>query len=191
MSGWVASSDTLVFFVAPAHEVTDDRTDVTVRIATAADADAYAIEIGTDSPSSFRARLTGDTLCFLVESDRTIVHASWVTTGAAWTRELDRFVVAPGSSAYTYESFTRGDARGRGLYPYTLGRIRNWAAETGLRELWVAVEATNAASLRAVAKAGFEEAFRIDVSRRLGRVTLGSPEGPRADDAAWILSPSG
>ena len=188
VSGWFSSSDVLIFFVAPASADASSDGSTVFRTATEADGSAYARDIGTDSASSFATRLTGENICFLVEEGGVILHASWATTGAAWTRELDRYVTAPGHSAYTYESFTRGDARGRGLYPAALGHIRAWAAQQHLHEVWVAVEADNPPSLRAVAKAGFEEAFKVAFSRRFGRVSLGIPEGPRADAARGLLS---
>ena len=201
---WFSSSGLLVFLVAPAEpdpERRDDeqlrpappavaRDDLILHQAAPSDARSYAREIGTDSPSTFTGRLSTDTWCFLVSdrATRTLMHASWVTTGSAWTRELDRYVVAPERAAYTYESFTRPEARGRGIYPYTLRSMKAWAADSDLRELWVAVEASNAPSLKAVAKAGFVEAFRVPVSKKLGRTTVGPPQGPRASEAAGILS---
>ena len=186
--GWFSSSDVLIFFVAPASGETATDAGPVFRLATDSDGPAYARDIGTDSASTFATRLTGETVCFLVEENGVLLHATWATVGPAWTRELGRYVTAPDGSAYTYESFTRGDARGRGLYPLALRRIRSWAADTRLREVWVAVEADNAASLRAVAKAGFEEAFRVQFSRRFGKVSLGDPDGPRVSDARWLLS---
>jgi hypothetical protein len=45
----------------------------------------------------------------------------------------------------------------------------------------VAVEVDNAPSLKAVKKAGFEEAFEISYQRRWGHITVSDPEGPGAD----------
>ncbi len=137
-----------------------------------ADAATYARVIGTDSAATFRRRLSGATHCFLVESGDDLLHASWVTTSAAWTREIEAFVVPPPGDAYVYESFTRPEARGRGVYPFALSGICSWAAEAGLSAVWVAVESANPASLRAIRKAGFEPSYSMRYSRRLGRLTL-------------------
>lgn len=152
----------------------DRRDDVVARRAEPADAAAYARDIGTDSPATFRARMTGHTWCYVVEggADR-LLHATWCTISAAWTREIGACLVPPPGSAYVYESFTRSDARGRGVYPFALGSIAADLAGAGITQLWVAVEAENAASLRAVAKAGFEPVGEISFRRRWGRLQLG------------------
>jgi RimJ/RimL family protein N-acetyltransferase len=115
--------------------------------------------------------LSSSTACLLVlEGDR-IVHSSWVTDGDAWTVELRRYVSPPPHDAYVYESFTRADARGRGLYPLALKWICHHAARQSQR-VWVGVEDDNAPSLRAVTKAGFREALSVEFDRRVGRTTL-------------------
>ena len=148
----------------------------------------YARDIGTDSVSSFRSRLSERTHCFLVDDGDLLVHSSWVTTAAAWTRELSTYLVPPRGDAYIYESFTRPEARGRGVYPFALQRIAAWASDEGLRRVWVAVEEHNPPSIRAVSKADFAEGFRIDFARRWGRVDVGTPYGPDASEARGFLS---
>lgn len=141
------------------------------RRAGAADAGLYARVIGTDSAATFRRRLTDTTHCFLVEGGGELLHASWVTTGAAWTREVRAYVVPPPGDAYVYESFTSPAARGRGVYPFALRGICEWAAERGLGKVWVAVESANAPSAKAISKGGFEPSYSITYGRRLGRLT--------------------
>lgn len=142
------------------------------RAATDSDAGDYARKIGTDSAATFRRRLTPTTSCFLVHGPDGLLHASWVTTGAAWTREIDAYLVPPDGDAYVYESFTRPEARGRGVYPFALAGICAWARAGGLHDVWVAVEEANAASLKAIRKAGFEPRYTIRYRRRWGRLTL-------------------
>jgi GNAT superfamily N-acetyltransferase len=181
----VASTDVLIIHVravTPAdREIDIGAGDLEIRAATAADGELYARDIGTDSARTFAARLSESTRCFLVISEGVAIHATWVTTAAAWTRELKRYLRPPAGDAYIYESFTRADARGRGTYPLALAYIAKDAAERRIGRLWVAVEEDNPSSLRAVAKAGFEEAFRLPYGRKLGRVWVGEPEGPMAE----------
>jgi RimJ/RimL family protein N-acetyltransferase len=150
----------------------------------AADAVRYARAIGTDSTRTFSARLSEATRCYAVEDGDRILHASWVTTDCAWTRELRSFVCVQGGDAYVYESFTRADARGRGVYPFALVEICRTLAEQGVGRLWVAVEAHNEPSLKAVAKAGFERSFEIRYARRLGRLSLELPDEIKSDTPA-------
>jgi GNAT superfamily N-acetyltransferase len=185
---WFSSSDDLVMFVRDAIAEAPDRDDLTFTRAVPSDGARYAIDIGTDSATTFATRLSDDTHCFLVSDGETLLHASWVTTGGAWTRELRAYLVPPGDDAYIYESFTRSDARGRGVYPFALANILEWGATTGIGRLWVAVEEHNPPSLRAVGKAGFQEAFRLPFSRSLGRLRIGAPTGPQAGAARAFLS---
>lgn len=185
---WFSSSDDLVMFVRASVVEKPARDDLTFRAASAVDAPRYGRDIGTDSAATFARRLSDRTHCFTVEDGTTILHASWVTTAGAWTRELRAYLVPPAGDAYVYESFTRADARGRGVYPFALANILAWAASAGIGRVWVAVEEHNPASMRAVTKAGFEEAFRLPFSRRFGRLTIGTASGPVADAAAAFLS---
>jgi ribosomal protein S18 acetylase RimI-like enzyme len=158
------------------------------RIATPADADDYARDIGTDSAATFRARLSEATRCVVVVRNGRLAHASWITTAAAWTRELRCYLQPPEGDAYIYESFTTEEARGLGIYPFALRNIVSLLRSEGRGTAWVAVEDDNAASLRAVTKAGFREAFRIPYYRRLGVLKIGSPSGRAAGIASSFMS---
>lgn len=172
---WVRSEEELIMLVrgaaAPTPEFRHDP-GLSFRAADARDAALYALTIGTDSPATFRRRLTPTTRCFFVFGGDELLHASWVTTGAAWTREIAAHVVPPAGDAYVYESFTRPEARGRGVYPFALRGICAWAVETGVERVWVAVESGNAPSLKAIRKAGFEPAYELRYGRRLGRLSV-------------------
>jgi hypothetical protein len=117
-----------------------------------------------------------------------IVHSSWVTTAAAWTREIRGYMIPPTGDAYVYESFTRPEVRGRGVYPFALRSISSWGAVAGVSRVWVAVEADNPASLKAVAKGGFEPAFRFSYRRRVGRLNIDPPTGQMADIGISFVS---
>lgn len=156
-----------------------DRPDLSFRPATTEDAAAYARDIATDSVRTFRWRLSESTKCYLVESDGRLLHASWVTTGSAWTAELDAFVSPPPGDAYIYESFTLPETRGRGIYPFALRNVCADLASRGIPRAWIAVEATNTPSVRAITKAGFELAFELRFHRRWGKVQVEAPTGPR------------
>jgi GNAT superfamily N-acetyltransferase len=196
----LSSSEKLIFLtLSPGHDEPDRRTHdgLSVRLAESADAFRYAHDIGTDSSFTFRRRLTRTTACVVAELDGRLVHASWVTTSAAWTRELQLYVVPPrgesstnaAGEAYVYESFTRPEARGRGAYPQVLRHVSTWAAVAGLTRVWIAVEGTNAASLKAITKAGFTPAFELSFGRRLGRLWRSEPVGPAAAVGRRMLRP--
>lgn len=166
----VHSRARLIVFVRPTGGSFVPHPDLVFAEATAADARRYARDIGTDSPKTFTARLSATTSCFVVASRDRLVHATWMTTDGAWTRELGGYLCPPRGDTYVYESFTHADARGRGIYPLALDGIAAAAARRGLGRLWVAVEMDNVASLRAVTKAGFTESFVMTYGRSLGRL---------------------
>jgi ribosomal protein S18 acetylase RimI-like enzyme len=182
----ISSEETLIVLVRPTRGSTEPPpgTELRLRVLGPHDGDLYARAIGTDSPATFRGRLTDATACYVVEDEGLVLHASWVTTECAWTRELRAQVCVGPGDAYVYESFTRSDARGRGVYPFALGEICRALQGRGVARLWVAVEANNAPSLKAVGKAGFERAFEIRYERRLGRLTLELPDGVKTDTPA-------
>jgi GNAT superfamily N-acetyltransferase len=186
----IASQDRLITHSLVAGDAAATLTpeDLVFKSAGPTDGPAYARHIGTDSAVTFRSRLADGTMCFLVVKGELIVHASWATYSSAWTRELQRYFCPPPGDLYVYESYTRPEVRGRGVYTFALRRIAAWAAERGTDRLWVAVEHDNPASLKAVAKAGFAPAFEVSFKRRFGRLVVDPPAGPRADDCTGCLS---
>lgn len=183
----IRSDDRLIFFVRAAggRPVDSPKWEgLTFKRAEQADAAAYARDIGTDSAVTFTERLTDGTRCYLVAEGDKLLHATWVTTTASWVREVARYFRPPDGHAYVYESFTRADARGRGIYPFALHGISRELAADRIERVWVAVEAHNAPSLRAIDKAGFEMSFELAYKRRLGRLTLLPLSGPGADECS-------
>ena len=172
---WARSDEELIMLVrdagAPTPELRHDP-GLVFRAAEPGDGDLYARVIGTDSAATFRRRLTPTTRCFFVFGGDELLHASWVTTGAAWTREIRAYIVPPAGDAYVYESFTRPEARGRGVYPFALRGICASGAAEGVTRVWVAVESGNAPSLKAIRKAGFEPTYEMRYGRRWGRLSL-------------------
>lgn len=175
------SRNTLILNVLETKRIDREAEGLVFREASADDAEIYARDIGTDSVATFRARLSDDVRCFVVQEDEKLLHSSWVTTTAAWTREIAMYLGPPPGDAYVYESFTRADARGRGIYPLALAGIVTTLEHEGVGRVWVGVEATNLASRKAMDKAGFTEGFRIEFGRRLGRLWVGAPVGPEAE----------
>ena len=182
-----SSEETLILLVRDAARLQLDAPGLTFRRAVPADGLRYAHDVGTDSATTLAARLADDVMCFLVEDGERILHASWVTTSGAWTREIQTLLRPPQGDAYVYESFTRADARGRGIYPFALAGMVTYLADAGIRRVWVGVEAGNTPSRRAIAKAGFEEGFKVRFSRRRSRLKVDPPTGPLATEGRSFL----
>jgi ribosomal protein S18 acetylase RimI-like enzyme len=178
----LSSERVLIFFARDAAGEMWENEDLELIEATAADADRYARWIGTDSPTTFRARLSERTRCYLVVWDGRVVHATWMTIAAAWTREVRRYFRLLPGEAYVYESFTRPEVRGMGVYPWALTHIAVRLAGAGIRRVWIGVEADNPPSLRAVSKAGFQPVCEVAYRRRLGRLTVEDPVGEGGEE---------
>jgi GNAT superfamily N-acetyltransferase len=187
---FVSSSDELIILARSAGGEWPERSDLSFVEATPSDGSRYARDIGTDSRSTFAARLSETTICFLVAEEKKLLHATWVTTRSAWTRELGGDLMVPEGDCYVYESFTRADARGRGIYPFALQGICAWAAGRGIERVWVGVEADNSASLRAVSKAGFGPELNITYRRSFGRIGVSGARCPEGNIEVLCLSRS-
>jgi hypothetical protein len=181
------SENELILNVRPAEPLERPGVGLTFRQTVREDGVRYARDIGTDTEKSFQARLAPDVMCFVVESGDRFLHSSWVTTTGAWTREIRAYLTPLAGDAYVYESFTRADARGRGIYPFALAGILTAMAGSGIRHVWVGVESDNIPSRKAIAKAGFREAFTLRYERRIGRLTLDEPRGPLAEQARHFV----
>ncbi|HTV03293.1 MAG TPA: GNAT family N-acetyltransferase [Luteitalea sp.] len=77
-------------------------------------------------------------------------------------------VIGPGT-AYVYKTFTLASLRGRGLNTAALHEVRRRSVQAGHRRLLIDVAADNAASLRAIERAGFVRAARFFIVRLGGR----------------------
>lgn len=183
---WAGSSESLVVLLRATtpRPLPDGARGLLLRRLGPADAGTYARSIGTDSETSFRMRLSDGQRCYVVEDAGTVLHASWVTTTAAWTREIRSFVCVQPGDAYVFESFTAPAARGRGVYPFALESVCRALAAEDIGGLWIAVEHSNEPSMRAVRKAGFEQVGEIAYRRRLGVLAVDAPNTVKRDTTA-------
>ena len=191
---WAYSNEELIFLARPTRLDGGGRfaeagraAGLTLHEATTADGPDYEKWIGTDSAATFASRLTDDTKCWLVRKEGRVVHGTWTSTGPAWTREIRRYFVPPPGAAYVYESFTRADARGLGVYPFALESIAEELGGRGVERLLVGVEGGNVPSQRAITKAGFDPAFSLRYGRRAGVLRLRAATGAEAGLARQIL----
>lgn len=188
LSSAVSSHGSIKLLVRDAGGDPIERSLLEFRRADRGDGPAYERDIGTDSAWSFRRRLTDGTQCYLVLEEGRILHASWATTRVAWTSELRAYLLPPPGDAYVYESYTRPETRGRGIYPFALANICAELGSRGVRRIWIGVEPDNAPSVRAISKAGFGEALELPFRRERFKITLGPPTGPMAHMGHQLVS---
>lgn len=160
------------------------------RRATQEDAQRYAHDIGTDSADTFLRRLASDVRCYVIEENDRLLHSSWVTDSGAWTREIRDHLSPPPGDCYVYESFTRADARGRGIYPRALSGILAASDSLGRHRVWVGVETHNRASRRSIDKAGFTAVFELSYGRRFGILLGPSLQPDNRESRSFIGLPA-
>lgn len=104
----------------------------------------------------------GDWCLAGVESGLVVTYL-WVATRV---RQLPRctWAIEPGS-AFVYKTFTRPSCRGRGLNRAALREACRRIAVSGRRRVFIDVSDANAASVRAIRSAGFEDAARFAIIR--------------------------
>ena len=150
----------LLILSRPTAPELPDLQSFAIRRATGNDDSHLERDVGTYDAHGFRARLSSSR-CYLAMEGGHILHSSWCSRGPTWTEELQAYLAPPPSDAYVYESVTVPTARGRGIYPMVLGWIAADLHSEGIPRIWIGVEMRNASSVRAILKAGFEEAYSI------------------------------
>jgi RimJ/RimL family protein N-acetyltransferase len=151
----------------------------TLRVQWAGPGDTGRLLRVRDKPEAFERSFRDGHWCALGQLDGEPATMSWVET-ADWhvSRTNAYRMKLPAGAGWHIGSFVREDLRGQGLYAHhTLGLLRMLHAE-GLRELYCAVEADNAASRRAHERVGYEPLFELRVLRLLG-LTLCAVEDRR------------
>jgi RimJ/RimL family protein N-acetyltransferase len=109
-------------------------------------------------------RLDGVTDFFVGRSNGSIGHISWIYYRKDPNRIID---LAPDEAEIKY-SLTLPEFRGQGLYPATLGRIREFLRKKGYKRVFICVRADNRSSLRGIEKAGFQRTAKIRLVKIMG-----------------------
>jgi hypothetical protein len=90
----------------------------------------------------------GDVCYVALDSQDKIVHSHWVSITSGYIPELDLELVLGGAEAYMYNSMTRPDLRGRGLF----AGVRNFLVKDlnaeGLKRIFFYVRGDNCIGLR-------------------------------------------
>lgn len=115
-------------------------------------------------------RSEGHVIYGIIEGDALVVHG-WVSTGGRVVGVLHEMVFrVPQGSIYIWDCFTQPNRRGRGLFQRLLRGIVEHHPR--IHTAYVAVDANNAASIRALTKVGFQPLFRYYGLKLLERPVL-------------------
>jgi ribosomal protein S18 acetylase RimI-like enzyme len=108
--------------------------------------------------------------CYGGWRDGQLVHHSWVTRNDSYIAEIRGWVKPGSDEAYIYDCFTDGSCRGLGIFPAVLSTVSGILFDQGVRRVWIAVEAENLSSRKAIERAGFRLACTVSYSRLAGSV---------------------
>lgn len=140
------------------------RMDVEYRVI---DAAAWATQPHTSHITDrylFQARLDRGEQFWTAQHDDRIVSYCWGTNAPVEIGEI-RCVIQPrADEIYFYDAFTFTEYRGRNLYPALLQQMLRHSRDAGWRRALIFVLSDNTASIRGVAKAGFQEFQRVTYS---------------------------
>lgn len=78
--------------------------------------DAYRAFRPDTTRAAIETRLARGDRCFVSWSGGEIVDACWTATGRVFVPYMSAFLDIPAGDIYSYDSFTRADLRGRGVY---------------------------------------------------------------------------
>lgn len=101
------------------------------------------------------ARLRAGSRCFLALDGERIAHGYWMGAGRVRIDYLERDLVLPDDSVYTYDSFSPPEYRGRGLAQAVGLHVMGVARSEGKRRAWCLPAVENAAGIRPVEAIGY------------------------------------
>jgi ribosomal protein S18 acetylase RimI-like enzyme len=116
----------------------------------------------------FPARLERGEHFWTAQSQDKIVAYCWATREPVEIGEVHRVISPRDDEVYLYDAFTFAEYRGQNLYPALLRRILEHSRQAGFRRALIFVMSDNAASIRGVQKAGFQEFQRVTYCNILG-----------------------
>jgi RimJ/RimL family protein N-acetyltransferase len=152
---------TILFFRAPEMRVAFPESAAFTLIHDA-DLFPWAAAPNPEYADTYRARFAVGHSAVIGKAGATVAFVAWVARGALDIDEIRSRWMLPEHDRCIYDVVTRGEFRGRGVYPSAL----SWFAELLAREhpsgcTWIYCDATNAPSRRGIEKAGYEFKGRV------------------------------
>lgn len=106
--------------------------------------------------------------CVLALEGERVVGMGWMTTRKFWVEEIRHWFEPGLIDCYMFATYVSLPYRGRRVQRLLDEARLRVAAEQGLRWVYAIVECTNTASLRGLARSGFERTARLDELRLSG-----------------------
>ncbi len=128
-------------------------------------------QLFSDENGQYRSALNeGDSLYFVMNSDRQVLHFSYVQHQTRYKKILGEPVGVP----LIGNCFTASQARGQKLYPKTLIEICRNLAGQGCSRAIITCAPDNIPSIKGIERAGFSLIFRVESVLILSRFALQS-----------------
>ena len=126
-------------------------------------------------------RLASGARCFLAMDGEHIAHGYWMGVGRVRIDYMERDLVLPPDSVYTYDSYSPPAHRGRGLAQAVGLHVMRLARDEGRRRAWCLPAVENAAGIRPVEAIGYRRVadfhcLRLGPWRRHWTVSLADVE---------------
>lgn len=113
-----------------------------------------AVRPGSDR-AEFLRRLEDGHRCFAVRIDERIVHCCWVAMGKARIDYLDCVIALRPDEAYSYEAYTRPEARGLNITAHCAACKARYLRDSGVKRMIAAIVPEGRSAIRANQKAGY------------------------------------
>jgi RimJ/RimL family protein N-acetyltransferase len=101
---------------------------------------------------------------FVYKKNGAVGHIGWIY----YKDDPNRIIALEDGEAEIKYCLTIERFRGKGLYPATLANMQRYLRNSGLKRVFITVEAENAPSIRGIEKAGFEMAGKIRLVKFFG-----------------------
>ena len=118
--------------------------------------------------AAIRRRFARGDRCFVTREGGAIAHYEWISFDRIRLDSIGRTLPLGPREAYIYNVRTQRSLRGGGIFKAALDALSSQLQQEGIRRLWIAAEAGNAASQHAILAAGFRLAHDIRPIRALG-----------------------
>ncbi|MDR3575315.1 MAG: GNAT family N-acetyltransferase [Anaerolineaceae bacterium] len=142
-------------------------------------AEPLARAMGLSDKQPVLQRLAGRR-CFTAQVGPTVAAYCWVSTVHECIGEMEHELRLPPGEAYIWDCATRPEFRGQRLYGSLLSHITGQLRCEGLQRIWIGASLDNHPSLRAFARAGFQQRFIASYLRLFNLACLVLAKSPAA-----------
>ncbi|OGW13338.1 MAG: hypothetical protein A3G93_07810 [Nitrospinae bacterium RIFCSPLOWO2_12_FULL_45_22] len=106
--------------------------------------------------------------CFIARVGEELAHYSWLSFQEEYIDKLRKTARFAEDEGYIHTCRTLTPFRGKGIWPFVLGKICEYLLAKGYSRVLICVEPQNNASIKAIEKAGFRRTGEVKYWRLVG-----------------------